>query len=402
MTNDLPAPDYGLSNPFATRPDESLAKSGEGFASPGFRPHAFALLHGNEGAKIAYGELHYGVTSQTVTREEVAGKRVVTSITQNPIRGGLIATPEVQGEFMDTRAPNTYHELGEFGDVYLYWEYTLGSGSVDVCEVVVGKPEDADISFLNANLERQGGETSGCIGKFAILLGSVNEGSPVQQAVSSDVTWFAHIVQDEDSCSSGSSSSSSDSSSSESSSSSDSDSSSSEESRSSSSSSGNSSSSPSLGSGSSGGDSSSKDTCIVPVPKWFYATGYAALFVMESPEVRFEDFMQVEIRGRITRVPVDPKYVVVCEPGTLQVRSVQHKKAVALGGCIEYDGHLYVDAGPLWFLKRGLANVSITGIRRGFLHSSNPDDPFYDTRFAQRTGKQFSENEESILSHYSR
>ena len=122
---------------------------------------------------------------------------------------------------------------------------------------------------------------------------------------------------------------------------------------------------------------------------------------MESPEVRFEDFTKVEITGRITRVPVDPKYVVVCEPGTLNVRSVQGKRPVSYGAWIGYDGYLYIDSGRLWRLKRGEVNVSITGIRRGFAHSSNPSDPFYNTRFPARTIEQFYDNEKFINQAYS-
>ena len=340
------------------------------------KPHAFALTHGDGGAKIAYGELHYGVTIQEVKRVDLdEGKTVVESITQEPIRETRVCVPEWDGEELEPKVPNEFTQLDGYGEIFLYWEYELGSGGdVTVCEVRVGRPEELDISFLNEELHRSGsgGSGGGCTGKFAILLGVVNEGDPIQQKATSDIPWFAHIIQDSGSCGSDSSSSSS-----------------------------SSSSSPEDPDGSTTGGSSSKSTCIIPVPRWFHTSGYAALFIMESPEVRFEDFTQVEITGRITRLPVDPKYVVVCEPGTLNVRSVQGKRPASYGAWIGYDGYLYIDSGRLWRLKRGEVNVSITGIRRGFAHSSNPSDPFYNTRFPARTIEQFYDNEKFINQAYS-
>jgi hypothetical protein len=387
--------DYFASKSFGGGPSK-ISRSGMGEAPEGGRtqnpdqlpsggggeqfvhkPHAFALTHGDGGAKIAYGELHYGVTIQEVKRVDLAeGKTVVESITQNPIQETKVCVPEWDGEELDPKIPNEFTQLDGYGEIFLYWEYELGSGGeVTVCEVKVGRPEELDISFLNEELKRSGGGGSGggCTGKFALLLGIVNEGEPVQQKATSDIPWFAHIIQDSGSCGSDSSSSS------------DSSDSSSDDSD----------------SGTSTGGSSSKSTCIVHVPRWFHTSGYAALFIMESPEVRFEDFTKVEITGRITRVPVDPKYVVVCEPGTLNVRSVQGKRPASYGAWIGYDGYLYIDSGRLWRLKRGEVNVSITGIRRGFAHSSNPSDPFYNTRFPARTIEQFYDNEKFINQAYS-
>lgn len=363
----------------AINPDQFPAS--EGGEQPIFKPHAFALTHGDRGAKVAYGELHYGVTIQTVTRTEINGQKVVESITQEPIQETRVKVPEWEGTPLDPKIPNNYTQLDGYGEIYLYWEYSLGSGgTITVCEIRVGRPEAQDITFLNEDLLREevsgsgGSGSAGCIGKFAIKLGTVEEGSEIEQNVAGDVPWFAHVIQDIDNCAASPSSSSSSSSSSSGSSS-------------------DSSAPPS---------SSSKSTCIVGVPKWFHATGFAALFIMESPEVRFEDFQQVEITGRITKVPVDPRFVVVCEPGTLNVRSAQGRRPVAYGSWIGHDGYLYLDSGLLWRFKRGKVNVSITGIRRGFLRSSKPGDPFYDTRFPARSFSQFADNEKFINQAYSR
>ena len=71
------------------------------------------------------------------------------------------------------------------------------------------------------------------------------------------------------------------------------------------------------GGGSSGvGDGSGKDTAIVPAP-WM-PSGYAALFVLEAPEVRFDDVLAVRLTGRTTEVAIDPRYRFVCEPGSIR------------------------------------------------------------------------------------
>ena len=351
--------------------DSSLGGGGEEFV---YKPHAFALTHGDGGAKITYGELHYGVTIQEVTRVALAsGETVVESITQSPIQETKVCVPKWKTVVMNPEIPNKSTQLDAYGEIYLYWEYSIGNGgSVTTCEIRVGRPVEQDISFLNEDLERgDGGELGfGCVGKFALHIGTVNVGSPVIQKVTSDVPWFAHVIQDTSPCVIGSSSSDS-------------------------------SSSSAATSTSTPTSSTSKSTCIVPVPQWFHCTGYAALFIMESPEVRFEDFTQVEITGEITKLPVDPKYVVVCEPGTLNVRSVQGRRPVAYGAWVGHDGYLYVDSGLNWEERRGIVNISITGIRRGFAKSSNPGDSFYDPRFPARTADNFFDNEAYLNQAYS-
>lgn len=122
---------------------------------------------------------------------------------------------------------------------------------------------------------------------------------------------------------------------------------------------------------------------------------------MESPEVRFEDLQKVKVKAGTTRVPVDPKFVVVCEPGTLDVRSTQGRGACAYGAWVGHDGYLNIRTPHDWAMTEDIVNVSITGIRRGFTRSTQPGDPFYDTRFPSRTYSQFVENESFINQAYS-
>lgn len=176
-------------------PDQFPAEGGE---QPVFRPHAFALTHGDGGAKIAYGELHYGVTIQTVTLTEIDGEQVVKSITQNPIEETKVCVPEYNSVELDPEVPNIYTQLSGYGDIFLYWEYDLGAGgAITVCEVRVGRPVEEDITFLDEDLTRTADSNGECDGKFAIQIGTVNVGSPIIQKVSSDVPWFAHVIQDD-------------------------------------------------------------------------------------------------------------------------------------------------------------------------------------------------------------
>jgi len=148
------------------------------------------------------------------------------------------------------------------------------------------------------------------------------------------------------------------------------------------------------GSGSSGEDGETK-CCIIEVPEWFWESRYTALFCMESAEVRFEDFVEVQLIGRYTYTQLDPRYVVVCDPETIMVRSVQGEKPGAYGATISKGKILEIDAGFFWWLKSKRVRVSLTGIRRGF--GKNPSkDPFSAVRFPKRTKKQFDKNEEFL------
>ena len=135
--------------------------------------------------------------------------------------------------------------------------------------------------------------------------------------------------------------------------------------------------------------------CIIEVPEGFWESRYTALICMEAPEVRFEDFNDLTLTGRYTCTELDPRYVAVCEPGTIMVRSVQGAKPGSYGATVSKKGILEIDAGFFWRLKSRKVKVSLTGIRKGF--GENPSrDPFSAVRFPRRTKEQFDKNEEFL------
>jgi len=99
-----------------------------------------------------------------------------------------------------------YHQLGSYGDVYLCWKADLeqGAGSeITHCWVQVGEPDNDDIDEVplgNSSTNRRSSSGSDGItgandnGIYSIKLGTVNEGSPIKQNVSSDVVWTPTVI----------------------------------------------------------------------------------------------------------------------------------------------------------------------------------------------------------------
>lgn len=145
-------------------------------------------------------------------------------------------------------------------------------------------------------------------------------------------------------------------------------------------------------SGGSGGSGSDKSTAIVPA-SW-QKHGYTALFTVESPEVVFRDMMRdITIRRRRTRLPLDRRFIEVCEANTLRVSSVSNNKVVNIGA--EIDGeHVILTLPKFYFagLRRTplVVQIDIVGIRRGFL----------TMRFPARDKEQFDSNEATLNAAY--
>jgi len=144
-------------------------------------------------------------------------------------------------------------------------------------------------------------------------------------------------------------------------------------------------SSGSSGSTSFSGSGSDKSTAIVPA-RWS-PTGYTALFVEESPEVRFNDVMIAEVTGD-TRVKIDPRFLDVCEPGSVEVCGGQPDVPVLVGARVEGDEMVirFAQENP----EAVRLVISLTGIRKGFA----------GLRFPDRTRRQFEANERFIRSAY--
>lgn len=141
------------------------------------------------------------------------------------------------------------------------------------------------------------------------------------------------------------------------------------------------------GSSSSGGSESSKSTAIVPA-SWT-GTGYAALYIAEMPDVRFDEVMTVKVAQEYACVLVDPRYVEVCEGDTIEVVSVCCDEPVVCGakyvdGVVELK---FADPDPRIELT---ATIRLSAIRRGFKN----------VRFQPRTARQFEQNERFINSAY--
>jgi len=131
--------------------------------------------------------------------------------------------------------------------------------------------------------------------------------------------------------------------------------------------------------------SSSKSTAIVPC-SW-NETGYAALFIAEMPEVRFDDHVEIFPTKRLSETPLDEKFLEVCEPDTVRVIS-----AIGDSGGVKYarvEGQEIILSLPL-FMRPKRVCVRLSGIRKGFRN----------LRFPDRTENQFIHNEKFINSAY--
>lgn len=140
-------------------------------------------------------------------------------------------------------------------------------------------------------------------------------------------------------------------------------------------------------SGGSGSDSGSgKDNAIVPAP-WLGADGFVAVYVHEMPEVRLSDVMVIPVHNGRAVGEIDPRFLEVCEPETVEVLSAQGDTGLVIsarrsGGFVLLE----VDAER----PPHVVTVTIGGIRKGFLGK----------RFPRKTRRQYEANELSINSHY--
>jgi len=171
------------------------------------RPHAFALTHGDRGARIAYGELHIRVDSikfdfkpwtksgeDDVVRCASTGRKDIEKLTP------IIPTIGSSGDPLDPDIPNIYHQLDGYGNIYLNW-------SVNLASFTEGSPEDVvtscyvsssqtgtEVAALDAGDDDSGLGEGGRTGDYSIKIGEVREGELIKQHVSSDVFWSFFVV----------------------------------------------------------------------------------------------------------------------------------------------------------------------------------------------------------------
>ncbi len=144
---------------------------------------------------------------------------------------------------------------------------------------------------------------------------------------------------------------------------------------------------PSIGGGSSDHEQSDKSTAIVPAS--FTDGGFTALYTLETPEVRFDDTMTVSFRGDSVTVDIDPKYVEVCEAGTITVCAAVPDEPVVVGAKVVDGRKVRIKLGH-YSSATVSVSIRLTAIRRGFLGK----------RFPNRTQEQFNANERTLRSAY--
>lgn len=126
------------------------------------------------------------------------------------------------------------------------------------------------------------------------------------------------------------------------------------------------------------------------MPASWSPTGYTALFIHEMPEVRFDDVLTATVTDDETLISIDPRFLEVCEPSSVQVCGCVPDLPISVGAAVESD-HIRVRTSNLKSQTSSLRVViRLTGIRKGF--SSQ--------RFPNRTEEQFLANEEFIRSAY--
>ena len=71
------------------------------------------------------------------------------------------------------------------------------------------------------------------------------------------------------------------------------------------------------------------------MPASWSPTGYTALFIAEMPEVRFDDVMTATVVEDETCLTIDPKFMEVCEPGSVQVCGCVPDQPIPVGAVVE-------------------------------------------------------------------
>jgi hypothetical protein len=132
---------------------------------------------------------------------------------------------------------------------------------------------------------------------------------------------------------------------------------------------------------------SEKSTAIVPA-SWS-PTGYTALFIAEMPEVRFDDVMNATVADDDTSLPIDSRFLEVCDPGSVQVCGCVPDLPIPVGAVVDGDA-VRVRLGARGEDESVNLVIRLTGIRKGFRSQ----------RFPDRTEEQFLANEAFIRSAY--
>ena len=139
--------------------------------------------------------------------------------------------------------------------------------------------------------------------------------------------------------------------------------------------------------GSTGSSGSEKSIAIVPA-SWS-PTKYTALFIAECPEVRFDDVITIPLLQMDRILPIDPKYIEVCEPDTIRICGCVPSEPILVGAKIEKNT-IKLKFAEQDIYKLLEITIRLTAIRKGF----------NKVRFPDRTEEQFISNEAFINSAY--
>lgn len=323
------------------------------------KPFAFALGKWKDGATIYFGQLLSTVSILRYKRIKVAGEWVNSLAAQDAIKGVTATLPD-NLDTTDSKLKPT--KLDWFGDVYLYWEADSATGEISLCDIRgPSQPSGSDIKELDDELSR--GSGSDGEGAYYVKIGAVDEDDGVtDQLISSDVTWSITLVPEGDSSSGDSSGSSS----------------------------GDSSGSSSGGSG--GGSESEKSSNAIVEGPWTEGK-FVALATLESNQVLFEFIVRdIRLRGPVTKVKIDPRFLYVCEPDSLCVAaSPCGDGPYAVGASVK--GEILTLTGLVRADRRPkVVNVRLTGTRKGFKDWDMPS----------RSAKQKQQSEEARRREYDR
>jgi hypothetical protein len=111
---------------------------------------------------------------------------------------------------------------------------------------------------------------------------------------------------------------------------------------------------------------------------------------MEAPEVLFIDVLQIPILMSPIAWPIDPRFLLVCEPGSVIPLSVTTDTPALVGSSVSPEGRVVLDINPCGGPMPKVARVQLCGIRKGFA----------GMRFPDRDREQFLANEATLNSAY--
>lgn len=179
----------------------------DGGEQPIFRPHPFALIQGEDGAKVALGQFLWRIDAITIHYEDVSGQHN-RDAGQDVIDGWTAVLPTVNdadGNYLTTNEQNSFDQLIGWGNVYLYWEVDLDetngtdSSPITSCYVTTSTPSLLDVAALSMGsatsdrlLASGGVEVTG---RYRVLLGYVPEDGVIAQYTASDVCWPMFVLK---------------------------------------------------------------------------------------------------------------------------------------------------------------------------------------------------------------